>query len=983
MTDDAHGLRRGSEGRRSGAEPDGPAAAAVAELARRFGRVVDASALRRAQYSSDASNYRVPPAAVAFPRSNDEVAALVAACVELGLPITSRGAGTSIAGNAIGRGLVIDFSRHLNAVLSIDPAARTAVVQPGTVHAVLQAAARKHGLVFGPDPSTHTRCTVGGMIGNNACGAHAVAWGNTRDNTVALEVLTADGRVVRAGRGGTDDAALDAALRACAAAHLAPLRTELGRFSRQASGYAQDALLPEKGFDVAGSLVGSEGTLAVLREATVSLAQEPPARALAVVGYPDMAEAAEAVLPILPLGPLALEGLNRGLVNIVISRNGASAVPPLPAGDGWLFIETGGQTPAEAAAAAEAAARVAGGLDSMVVTDPARMARMWRIREDGAGLAGRSSADNEAWPGWEDSAVPAEQLGPYLRRLQALLDDHRLDSQLYGHLGDGCIHGRIDFDLRAVGGAARMRRFLEDAADLVAEHGGSLSGEHGDGRARGELLSRMYSPAALGAFAALKAVWDPGNVLNPGVLVDPAPLDADLRVTPALPTLRGAFPYPHDHGDVGRAFHRCTGVGKCRADMSASGGVMCPSFLATRDEKDSTRGRARVLQEMVNGSLVREGWASDEVHEALDLCLACKGCASDCPTGIDMASYKAEALYRRYRRRLRPRSHYALGWLPRAARLAGRRPDLVNRLLAIGPIASWAKRIGGIDRRRALPRFAPQTFRQWFAARPPRAGSAPHGAVLLWVDTFTQSFSPEVGRAAVAVLEDAGYQVRLTERQVCCGLTWLSTGQLDGARRQLRRSLDALGPALSAGVPIVGLEPSCTAALRSDAAELLPDDQRARRLAAGTVTLAELLGRTPGWAPPQLDGASIVAQPHCHQHAVLGWDADQELLARAGASVTRVGGCCGLAGNFGVESGHYDVSVAVARTSLLPAVRAAGPDALLLADGYSCRTQLDQLAAREGIHLAQLLAARLPEADGANQHRPSPPEAGGESGGKP
>jgi FAD/FMN-containing dehydrogenase/Fe-S oxidoreductase len=952
--------------------------AAIRELARRFGPVIDDSPLRRALYSSDASNYRVPPAGVAFPRSNDEVAALVMAARELSLPITSRGAGTSIAGNAIGTGLVIDFSRHLNSVLSIDPDSRTAVVQPGTVHATLQAAARKHGLVFGPDPSTHTRCTIGGMIGNNACGAHAVAWGNTRDNTVALEVLTIDGRVVRVGSDGTDDAALDDALRASTNAHLAALRTELGRFSRQASGYGQDALLPEKGFNVARSLVGSEGTLMVLREATVSLAREPARRALAVIGYPDMAEAAEAVFPILALRPLAVEGLNRGLVNVVIARNGASAVPPLPRGDGWLFIEAGGDTAKEAIAAAEAMARAAGGIDSFVVSDPSRVAALWRIREDGAGLAGRSTENNEAWPGWEDAAVPATELGPYLREFQRLLDEHGLETQAYGHLGDGCIHSRIDFPLRAADGAARMRRFVEDAADLVAAHGGSLSGEHGDGRARSELLARMYSPAALAAFASLKNVWDPQNLLNPGVLVDPALVDADLRVSPRLPIVRGAFAYPADGGDVGRAVHRCTGVGKCRVDMTSSGGVMCPSFLATRDEKDSTRGRARVLQEMVNGEIVSDGWRSDEVHEALDLCLSCKGCASDCPTGIDMATYKAEALYHRYRRRLRPRAHYSLGWLPRAARLAARRPSAVNRLLAVKPVASLAKRAGGIDRRRALPQFAAEGFRRWFDARPERpaapasaAAAAPNGPVLLWVDTFTESFSPEVGQAAVAVLQHAGYEVRLTDKQVCCGLTWISTGQLDGARRQLRRTLDAVGDALDAGMPIVGLEPSCTAALRSDAHELLPDDERAHRLAGATVTLAELLARTPGWTAPSLAGVQAVAQPHCHQHAVMGWDADKALLAGAGASVTAVGGCCGLAGNFGVERGHYDVSVAVAETALLPAVRAAGPDAVLLADGFSCRTQLDQLAAREGIHLAQLLAAHLPAAPAPAAGRPS------------
>jgi Fe-S oxidoreductase len=482
-----------------------------------------------------------------------------------------------------------------------------------------------------------------------------------------------------------------------------------------------------------------------------------------------------------------------------------------------------------------------------------------------------------------------------------------------------------------------------------------MSGEHGDGRARSELLPAMYSAEAIEVMAAVKAIFDPGNVLNPGVLVDPVPLDADLRVPQARQLRSGlGFAYSHDGGDLAAAVHRCVGVGKCRADTTGSGGVMCPSWLATRDEKDSTRGRARVLQELANGSLVR-GFGAAEVAESLDLCLSCKGCSSDCPAGVDMATYKAEVLYQRYRRRLRPSAHYSLGWLPRWARLASRAPGLANTALHAPGLAGLAKRLGGIDARRPLPRFAAPTFRAWFAARPGAGEGTP---VLLWVDTFTDYFTPEVGRAAVRVLEAAGYAVQITSEPVCCGLTWISTGQLDGARQQLRRSLRALGPALGDGVPVVGLEPSCTAVLRGDITELLPDDPRASRAKAATRTLAELLTGTGGWEPPDLGDFHAVAQPHCHHHAVMGWHADSALLARAGAEVTAVGGCCGLAGNFGVERGHYDVSTAVAETALLPAIRAAG-DAVVLADGFSCRTQLDQLAGVSGTHLAQLLASRL------------------------
>jgi Fe-S oxidoreductase len=521
---------------------------------------------------------------------------------------------------------------------------------------------------------------------------------------------------------------------------------------------------------------------------------------------------------------------------------------------------------------------------------------------------------------------------------------------MYGHFGDGCVHVRIDFPFATAPG--RYREFVVAAAQLVGKYGGSMSGEHGDGRARGELLGYMYSPEAIDTLAAVKAAFDPGNVFNPGVLVDPAPLDADLRVPSARVMRRGlGFAYPHDGGDLSAAVHRCVGVGKCRADTTISGGVMCPSYLATRDEKDSTRGRARVLQEVANGALDLRG---PEVAESLDLCLSCKGCSADCPTGVDMATYKAEVLHQRYRHRPRPPAHYSLGWLPRWARLAGFAPGPANFMLRLPGV----KRLGGIDARRPLPRFAAVRFRTWFAGHRPVVDGTP---VLLWVDTFTDHFTPEVGQAAVRVLERAGYSVQITDRPVCCGLTWISTGQLTGARRQLRRTLRALDPALRAGTPIVGLEPSCTAVLRGDLAELLPSDPRAVKVRGAVRTLAELLTSTDGWTPPSLTGVRAVAQPHCHQHAVMGWHTDSALLTRAGAEVNAVGGCCGLAGNFGVERGHYDVSVAVAETALLPAVRDADPgtaDAVVLADGFSCRTQLDQLAQVRALHLAQLLDDR-------------------------
>ena len=662
---------------------------------------VDDSARRRAEYSADASNYRVVPSVVVFPRHVDEAAAALDVARRAGVPVTSRGAGTSIAGNAVGSGVVLDFSKHLNRVLSVDPAARTAVVEPGAILDDITAAAARHGLRFGPDPSTHSRASIGGSIGNNACGSRALRYGRTADNVLSLDVLTAAGERLTARRMGRDGLAaagpalrVGAALDSLVGAHLDLIRTEFGRFTRQVSGYSLEHLLPENGADLAKFLAGTEGTLGMITGATVALVPSPKAVALAVLGYPGMPESADAVPGLLPHRPVALEGMDARLVGVFRARRGDAAVPALPRGQAWLFVETAGDTEAEARAAAARLIADAGCLDSLVVTGaPARA--LWRVREDGAGLGSRTPADAPAWPGWEDAAVPPRQLGAYLRDFAALMTEHGLDGLSYGHFGDGCVHIRIDFPFSSA--PARYRRFVVAAAQLVGTYGGSMSGEHGDGRARSELLPAMYSAEAIEVMAAVKAIFDPGNVLNPGVLVDPVPLDADLRVPQARPLARGlGFAYSHDGGDLSAAVHRCVGVGKCRADTTGSGGVMCPSWLATRDEKDSTRGRARVLQELANGSLVR-GFGAAEVAESLDLCLSCKGCSSDCPAGVDMATYKAEVLYQRYRRRPRPPAHYSLGWLPRWARLASRAPGLANTALHAPGLAGLAKRLGGID----------------------------------------------------------------------------------------------------------------------------------------------------------------------------------------------------------------------------------------------------------------------------------------------
>lgn len=918
---------------------------------------VDDSTRRRAEYSTDASNYRVVPELVVFPRDTDDIVAIAEIARATSTPLTTRGAGTSVAGNSIGPGIVMDLSRSVNRIIEIDPEARTARVEPGVIMGALQAAAAPHGLRFGPDPSTWARATLGGMIGNNACGSHSLAFGRTSDNVIDLDVLDGTGRRFTAGAGSL--AAVEG-LEEFVQANLGVLRTELGRFGRQVSGYSLEHLLPENGRNLAAALVGTEGTCAVTLGATLKLVPIPVSPLLLVLGYPTMIAAADAVPAIIAHRPGAIEGLDARLVDTVRRAKGDDAVSELPEGAGWLLIEVEETAGATAQDRAAAIIRDAGAVSSRIVPTGRASKAIWRIREDGVGLAGRTPAGNQAWPGFEDAAVPPENLGAYLRDFEAMLDDHGIEGMPYGHFGDGCVHVRLDIPLEKDG--SELRALMHDAARIVASHGGSLSGEHGDGRARSELLPIMYSPEAIRAFEGFKHLFDPQNVLNPGVVVRPNALDADLRRPQALPLprMRG-FALDHDGGDFTKAVHRCVGVGKCRADNTASGGFMCPSFLATGDEKDSTRGRARVLQEMANGTLVTGGWDSPEVHDALDLCLSCKACASDCPAGVDMAGYKSEVLFRSYEGKVRPITHYVLGWLPRWARLAAPFSRLINPVMGWRALQKLVLTMGGMDSRRSIPKFADRSFTSQRRSSPV-AGAKPR--VLVWVDSFSDNFTPSIANSAIEVLESAGYDVVTPRRPVCCGLTWITTGQLPAARAKLSALLDEFHPYVEQGVPILGLEPSCTAVLRSDLTELLPDDPRAAAVSAGSYTLAELLSAPepigPGerWSPPRLDGLDIVVQPHCHQHAVMGFGADTRLLEGLGATLTPLAGCCGLAGNFGMEKGHYDVSVAVAENSLLPALRAKGAETVFLADGFSCRTQADQLADTKGVHLAELLAAR-------------------------
>lgn len=1009
---------------------------------------VDASSGTRARYSSDAGLTRIPPLAVAFPRTPEQAIAAFDLARAHGVPLTARGGGTSCASNAIGPGLVLDFSRHMNRVISIDPEARTATVEPGCVGSTLQAAAAKHGLRFGPDPSSQNRATIAGMVANNACGPHATAWGRTSDNIVSLDCVDGQGRRFTATTG--HDATLSdvPGLASLIDSNLAPIRTQLGRFKRQVSGYSLEHLTPEGGRNLAAMLTGSEGTLVLILSVTVRLVPLPDAPVLAALGYRSMIEAADDVPALLAHSPLAVEGMDRRLVDVVRAHKGPGAVPALPEGEGWLLVEVG--APREDVTASLERARAlcadSAAIDTVVYPPGAQASALWRIRADGAGLGGRTppdgagGGDQQAWPGFEDAAVPPENLGAYLRDFTALMEEFDIDGLLYGHFGDGCVHVRLAMPLDTPEGVAHSRAFLQSAARICAAHGGSVSGEHGDGRARGELLRFMYSPEMLDLFARVKHVFDPDNLLNPGVLAAPMdeaeatsrarvrnagvagnagnsggalelqpgvdPLDANLRRVAARPIpADGGFAFTHDGGDFTAAVHRCTGVGKCRAGVS--GTFMCPSYLATREEKDVTRGRARILQEAANSQLVK-AIDSPEVLEALDLCLACKACSADCPAGVDMARYRSEALFRTYRGRLRPLSHYTLGWLPRLTRVTARVPGLAsiaNAVMSVAPLRSLAFRIIGLDPRRGMPALQSGTFTAWARRRSLLAGSVPASAssdavsdtreregtqassnstreregatassmadspilsgprdpsgrpyALVWADSFSQTLDDAGARAVVDVLEANGF-APIVAPDACCGLTWITTGQLTGAKKHLASLLGVLAPFAASGIPIVGVEPSCTAVLRDDLLDLLPEDPRSGLVARATRTLAEVLSAVPASERrlPSLEGVEIVAQPHCHHYSVMGWDVDQALLESLGARVTRLEGCCGLAGNFGMEAGHYDLSVAVASHSLLPSL-SAQPDAVYLADGFSCRTQAAQLAGRGGVHLATLLA---------------------------
>ena len=932
----------------------------------------------RGAYSTDASNYRQVPIGVVVPYSVEAGVRAVRVCREHDAPVLSRGGGTSLGGQSTNVAVVIDWTKYCHEVVSVDPEARTCVVEPGVVYDDLNRAIAEHGLKFGPKPSTHSHCALGGMIGNNACGSSAQRYGKTVDNVRSLEILTYDG--LRCWVGPVGERELEEAiaaggelgevyrrLREVRDRYREQIRQHYPDIPRRVSGYNLDSLLHDDGIDVAELLVGSEGTLVTVLRAELDLVPTVPHKAMVVLGYSDIAAVADGIPTVLAhCEPLILEAVGGELAHFIREQNlFAESLALLPRGESWLFVQFGGDTQQRADEQLDrllsALGKSATDADVAISDEPEREQEMLKAREAGLGATANPPDMPESWEGWEDSAVAPGVLGDYLRDLLALFDEFGYERPaLYGHFGQGCVHIRIPFRLKSGPGVATFRRFVQRAADLVVSYGGSLSGEHGDGQARGELLVRMFGAEIVQAFAEVKDIFDPANRMNPGKVVSPWRVDENLRLGPDYRPIQTEtfFSYPEDGASFHQGVMRCVGIGNCR---NHGGGVMCPSYRATQEEEHSTRGRARLLFEMMQGhedSPITDGWRSEAVRDSLDLCLACKGCKSDCPTGVDMATYKAEFLAQHYRHRLRPASHYSLGWLPALAQGARVAPELVNAALHAPGLAQLGKRLGGVTPEREAPRFASSTFQSQWRRRDvaePRPGDP--DAVVLWPDTFTNHFDPHIARATVRVLEDAGFRVAVPRKPVCCGLTWISTGQVGTAAAVLRRTFRVLRPWLEAGTPVVGVEPSCTAVFRHDMHDLLPHDEDARRLHSQFMTLAELLTERAAsdWKPPQVN-ADAVVQTHCHQHAVIGFDADTALMRKAGIDAEVLdSGCCGVAGNFGFERGHYDVSMACAEYALLPAVRRTPEETLVLADGFSCRTQISHGSPRRALHLAEAL----------------------------
>jgi FAD/FMN-containing dehydrogenase/Fe-S oxidoreductase len=930
----------------------------------------------RALYATDGSNYRQVPIGVVIPKSRQDVIETINTCRKFGAPLLSRGGGTSLAGQCCNVAVVIDWSKYLHRIVELNPQEKYAWVQPGTICDTLRNAAKPHTLTWGPDPATHDHCTFGGMLGNNSCGVHAQMAGKAGENVLSMDIVLYDGTQMTVGwmneqqlntkiaQGGREGSVY---------AQLKSLRERYGklieqrypRIPRRVSGYNLDHLLPDVDgrFNIARALVGSESTCITILQAKVQLIYSYPKRVLLVLGYPSIYEAGDHVPKILEHHPIGFEGLDDFLIHNV-KKKGMPQVDDLavlPDGKGWLVVEFGAGSKQEAEQQARAAMSALEGADAPAMklfVDEAEQQKVWDVREAGLGATAFVPGEPLTWEGWEDSAVPPDKVGGYLRDLCRLYEKYEYRSALYGHFGQGCIHCRLNFDLMSEPGIRKWRSFMDEATDLVCSYGGSISGEHGDGQSKAEFLYKMFGAELIEAFREFKSIWDPDWKMNPGKIVDPYHIDENLRLGANYHPWEPAthFKFPDDHGRFAHAALRCVGVGKCRRENGEGAqDTMCPSYMVTGEEMHSTRGRTHLLWEMLHGDVIGGGWHDEHVKEALDLCLACKGCKGDCPVNVDMATYKAEFLAHYWEGRIRPIHAYAFGWIDKWARLTSIAPGFANLFTQLSGLRHLAKMAVGVPQQRQIPAFAAQTFRSWFRSHNPQAGAGRR--VILWADTFNNYFMPETAQAAVEVLEHAGCEVQVLDQHLCCGRPLYDYGFLDMAKSYLRRDLKALSPHIAVDTPMVVLEPSCCSVFRDELRNLFPESAAARKVAENTFTLSEFLEKNlPDYRPPKVNREAIV-QGHCHHKAVMRMKEEKALMKKMQLNHRVLeSGCCGMAGAFGYERDKYEISVACGERSLLPEVRKAPVSTIIVADGFSCKEQISQQSNRHALHLAEVLA---------------------------